>query len=318
MGLRTKIRMWVCDLFCVKQSEHELDAELRFDLALRIEANVCAGMTRQEAERAARREFGNVDLAKEECRDASPARWFGDLWQDVRFALRMLRKNPGFTAIAILTLALGIGANTAIFSVVNAVLIRPLPFAQPDRLVRIFETNDKLHLSQFASSVPNYVSWKEQAQSFEQMGIIGFVSLNLTGTGDPEQFNATSISPSLMPLLGLQPVFGRSFHEDEEKLGSPPVAMLSEGLWKRRFGDDRALIGKTITLNGVDCTVVGIAPPAFAISRVISSLLYGIHAHDLATFAGVAGVLFVVAAAACYISALRATRIDPIVALRYE
>ncbi len=265
MGLSTKFRMWVRDLFHVKQSERELEAELRFDLAQRIEANVRAGMSRQKAEIEAQREFGSVALAKEECRDERPTRWFEDLWQDVRFGLRMLRKNRGFTAIAILTLALGIGANTAIFSVVNAVLIRPLPFAQPDRLVRIFETNDKLHLSQFSSSVPNYLSWKEQAQSFDQMGIIGFVSLNLTGTGDAEQFNATSISPSLMPLLGLQPVIGRAFRDDEEKPGSAPVVMLSEGLWKRRFGGDPALIGKTITLSGTAYTVVGITPPALAV-----------------------------------------------------
>jgi putative ABC transport system permease protein len=265
MSLNTKFRMWVRDLFRASQSEHELEAELRFDLAQRIEANVRSGMSRQTAEIEAQREFGSVALAKEECRDERPTRWFEDLWQDVRFGLRMLRKNRGFTAIAILTLALGIGANTAIFSVVNAVLIRPLPFSRPDRLVRIFETNDKLHLSQFSSSVPNYLSWKEQAQSFDQMGIIGFVSLNLTGTGDPEQFNATSISPSLMPLLGLQPVIGRAFREDEEKVGSAPVVMLSEGLWKRRFGGDPALIGKTITLSGTAYTVVGITPAALAV-----------------------------------------------------
>ena len=265
MSLGAKFRGWTRDLLHAKQSEQELDAEMHFDLEQRIEANVRAGMTRQKAEFDARREFGSIALAKEECRDERPARWFEDLWLDVRFGLRMLRKNRGFTVIAILTLALGIGANTAIFSVVNAVLIRPLPFAQPDRLVRIFETNNKLHLSQFSSSVPNYLSWKEQAQCFDQMGIIGFVSLNLTGAGDPEQFNATSISPSLMPLLGLQPVIGRGFRDDEEKPGSAPVVMLSEGLWKRRFGGDATLIGRTVTLNGTAYTVVGITPPALAL-----------------------------------------------------
>jgi putative ABC transport system permease protein len=245
-----------------RDDESELDAELRFDLERRIEANVASGMTREEAEMTAKREFGSVELAKEECRDERKTRWLEDLWQDKRYGLRMLRKNPGFTAIAILTLALGIGANTAIFSVVNAVLIRPLPFAEPGRLVRIFETNNKLHLPQFSSSVPNYLSWKEQQQSFEQMGIIGFVSMNLTGSGDPEQFNATSISPSLMPMLGIQPVMGRGFREEEEKPGSPHVVMISEGLWKRRFGGDTTLIGKNIALNGADYTVVGITPEA--------------------------------------------------------
>src|SRR4029077_8194134 len=147
--------------------------------------------------------------------------FFEQLWQDTRYTLRVLRKNPGFTAIAILTLALGIGANSAIFSVVNAVLIRTLPFTEPDRLVRIFETNDKLHLSQFSSSVLNYLSWREQdPRSFDQMGIIGFVSLNLTGTGEPEQFNATSITPSLLPILGIRTIDGRNFRDDEDKPGS--------------------------------------------------------------------------------------------------
>jgi predicted permease len=254
------IPQWLRELFHGKQTERELDDELRYDLDRRIEANLGAGMARKEAEMAAKRDFGSVDLAKEECRDERGTRWIENLWQDVRFGLRMLRKNPGFTSVAILTLALGIGANTAIFSVVNAVLIRPLPFAEPDRLVRIFEKNDKLKLSQFSSSVPNYLSWKEQQQSFEQMGIIGFISLNMTGTGDPEQFNATMISPSLMPMLGIQPVVGRAFREEEEKPGSPQVVMLSEGLWKRRFGGDRALIGKTLTMNGADYTVIGITP----------------------------------------------------------
>ncbi len=180
--------------------------------------------------------------------------------QDIRFGCRMLRKNPGFATVAILTLALGIGANTAIFSVVNAVLIRPLPFAQPERLVRIFEKNDKLNLQQFGNSVLNYLSWKEQQQSFDKMGLIGFATLSLTGNGEPEQFNATMISPSLMPMLGIQPLVGRGFREDEENPGSPAVVLISEGLWKRRFGADPSLVGKNIVLNGADYTVVGIAP----------------------------------------------------------
>lgn len=182
------------------------------------------------------------------------------LLKDVQYAARTLRKSPVFAVAAVLTLALGIGGNTAIFSVVNAVMVRSLPFSEPDRLVRIFEKNDKEHLPQFASSVLNYLSWKEQSQSFESIGAIGYLSLNLTGRGDPEQLDGGTITPSIFPLLGIHPVMGRSFQEGDDLPGAPPVAMLSEGLFKRRFGGDPSLIGKAISLNGVSTTVVGIAP----------------------------------------------------------
>src|SRR5690348_4103356 len=187
------------------------------------------------------------------------------LLQDVRYALRLLLKSPGFTAIAILTLALGIGANTAIFSVVNAVLLRPLPFADPERLVVVNEKNDKLHLKNFGSSALNYLSWKEQAQSFESLGAIGGGNFNLTGRGDPENFAGATISPSVLPLLGIQPVAGRGFREGEDRPGAAAVAIISESLWKRRFGGERSLLGDHLTLNGAVYTVVGIAPAALAV-----------------------------------------------------
>src|SRR5579871_1126368 len=156
------------------------------------------------------------------------------LLNDLIFAIRTLRKAPVFTAAAVLTLALGVGANSAIFTVVNAELLRPLPFADPDRLVRIYEKNDRLNLPQFAASVLNYLSWKEQTQTLAQVGAIGFASFNLTERGDPEQFNGATISPSMFPLLGLQPVRGRAFRDGEDRPGGAPVVMIGEGLWKRR------------------------------------------------------------------------------------
>jgi len=182
------------------------------------------------------------------------------LLHDLRYATRTLRKAPVFSLAAILTLAMGIGANTAIFTIVNAVMLRPLPFSQPDRLVRIFETNDKENLPQFASSVLNYLSWKEQSQSFESIAAMGFVNLNLTGRGDPEQFPGVTLTPSIFPMLGIHPVIGRELRDGDDKPGAPPVVMLSEGIFKRRFGSDHSLIGNTIMLNGVATTVIGIAP----------------------------------------------------------
>jgi putative ABC transport system permease protein len=183
------------------------------------------------------------------------------LLADLRYAVRMLRRAPVFTAAAVLTMALTIGANTVIFSVVNAVLIRPLPFASPGRLVQVAEKNDSLNISQFAASVLNYLSWKEQNHCFERLGAIGAGTYTLTGRGDPEQINGATISPSLLPLLGIQPVLGRGFREGDDRPGASGVAMISEAVWRRRFAGERSAVGAHITVNGLDYTVVGIAPP---------------------------------------------------------
>jgi putative ABC transport system permease protein len=180
---------------------------------------------------------------------------------DLRYGVRTLRKSPVFTIATVLTMTLTIGANTAIFSVVNAVLIRPLPFAAPDRLMQVAEKNDKLGISNFAVSVLNYLSWKEQSRSFQALGAIGSGIYTLTGRGDPEQINGATISPSLLPILGIQPAMGRGFREGDDLPGAAPVALISEALWRRRFAGERSAVGARMTLNGVDYTVVGIAPP---------------------------------------------------------
>ena len=184
------------------------------------------------------------------------------LFADIRHALRMMRRTPLFTAAVILTVMLAIGANTTIFSVVNAVLLRPLPFKQPNRLVQVAEKNDKLNLPTFSSSIPNFVSWREQSQSFQELGAIGFNNYTLTGTGEPEQLSGNRISPALTRVLGISALIGRTFTDDEEKPGAPAVVMIGEGLWKRRFGADRALVGRTVILDGAPTTVVGVAPAA--------------------------------------------------------
>ena len=187
------------------------------------------------------------------------------LIQDIRYAGRKMLRTPMFTVAIVLTVALAIAANTSIFSFVNAELLRPLPFRDPDRVLQISEKNDKLNLPSFGSSVLNFLSWREQQHSFQEIAAAGFNTYTLTGTGDPEQLAGNPISPALMRVLGLSPVVGRSFSEDEETPGSTPVAMISEGLWKRRFGGDRALIGRTVNLNGQATTIVGIAPAALGL-----------------------------------------------------
>ena len=179
---------------------------------------------------------------------------------DFKYALRMMRRSSLFTLTVALTMALAIGANITMFSVVNAVILRPLPFRGADRIVQVAEKNDKLHLPSFGSSVLNFLSWREQARSFQDLGAMGFGTYTLTGSGDPEQLTGTPISPALVRVLGVTPVAGRAFTDSEEKPGGAPVAMIGEGLWKRRFGSDPGLVGRTITLNGTATTVVGIAP----------------------------------------------------------
>jgi putative ABC transport system permease protein len=184
---------------------------------------------------------------------------------DIRYALRLIRKTPVFTASVVLTVALGIGSTTAIFSVVNAVLLQPLPFADPQQLFQVAEKNDQLHLPVFAASVLNFVSWREQIERFDAIGAVGFGSYAMSGAGEPEQFSGFRISPSVMPILGLRPVRGRSFEDDDERPSAAPVAMIGQGLWRRRFGADPAVVGRTVTLNGVPTTIVGIAPPRLAV-----------------------------------------------------
>jgi putative ABC transport system permease protein len=182
------------------------------------------------------------------------------LLADLRYAVRTLRKSPVFTSAAVLTMTLTIGANTAIFSVVNAVLIRPLPFASPERLMQVAEKNDKLNIQNFSASVLNYLSWKEQNRSFQDLGAVGSGTYTITGRGNPEQINGAMITPSLLPILGIQPVRGRGFREGDDRPGAAPVALISQALWRRRFAADASAIGAHMTLNGIDHTVVGIAP----------------------------------------------------------
>jgi putative ABC transport system permease protein len=171
-----------------------------------------------------------------------------------------MRTAPLFTIVAVLTIALAIGANITIFSVVDAVMLRPLPFGEPGRIVQIAEKNDKLHLPSFGSSVLNFLSWREQSLSFQEIGAVGFANYTLTGSGDPEQVSGNLLSPALTRVLGIKPIAGRTFLDAEEKPGSAPVAMIGEGLWRRRFAADAGLIGRSVTLNGAATTVVGIVP----------------------------------------------------------
>ncbi len=182
------------------------------------------------------------------------------LWKDLKFGIRMMMRSPGFTIVALVTIALGIGANTAIFSVVNAVLLRPLPFHDSDKLVVLWEKQEQI--DQESASLPDFVDWRERNQSFEQMAVARRDNVNLTGGGEPERLLARQVTANFLSTLGVTPQIGRSFTADEEQTKTP-VVIVSDSLWKRGFGSDPGLVGKPITLYDTSFTVVGILPPAF-------------------------------------------------------
>ena len=243
------------------EMDSELEEELRYHLEREIELNLRGGMTPEEARRAALRAFGGVEQARELCREARGVRMFQDLWQDLRYGARKLRKSPGFTLVAVMTLALGIGANTAVFSVVNAVLLRPLPYKDPERLVRLSEYSEKI--PEISVSYPNFLDWREQQTSFELMAAMQPGSYNLSGEGEPERLAGGHVSPEFFKVLGVEPALGRSFTEEENRPGVGRVAVISHSLWQRRFGSDPGILGRALTLNGEPYTVVGVTRRGF-------------------------------------------------------
>jgi putative ABC transport system permease protein len=240
-----------------RRRELELDDEIAGHLAMAVRERVARGESAHEAEAAARRELGNEALVKE----AARAQWgwgsFERFRQDARYGLRLLRRSPGFAAVAILTLALGIGASTAILSVVDAILVRPLAYADPARLVVILQGGDG------PVAPANFLDWKAQSGSFENMGAAEYWSPNLTGGDSPEKVWAIRMTADVLPLLGVRPALGRFFLPSETAAGANRVVVLGHALWKSRFGADPAILGKEIPLDGEPYSVVGVMPPSF-------------------------------------------------------
>jgi putative ABC transport system permease protein len=249
---------WIKRLFSRRRLYRDLSEEIREHLEQKVEELVAGGMSREEAEYLARREFGNVTLMERDSREVWRWSWMEDFLTDVRYGLRGLRKNPGFTAVAILTLALGIGANTAIFSVVNAVLLRPLPFQNAGRLVRAFGTFPISNESDV--SPPDFLDYRAQNHVFDHLeGLIdGNTIFNLAGSDKPTQVKGTVVTAGFFDLLGIQPLLGRTFVAADEGVSRPQVVVLSHQLWRERFGGDASAIGKSVVLDGSRMTVVGV------------------------------------------------------------
>jgi predicted permease len=245
-----------------KQKDADLERELRSDLELEEEEQRESGLSQEQARYAAQRAFGNTTLIREQTRETWAGASFERLVQDVRYALRQLGRNPGFTSICILTLALGIGATAAIFSVVDSLLLRPLQYPNAPRIVRIWMTFAPRGMMEIPLSEPEFLEYR-QSQSFAHVAAFSVGTLALTGSGDPLHVAASWGTPDFFSLMGTAPFLGRVFTTDEQQQRHAQVAVLSHRLWQNRFASDRGIIGKSILLNGQSCTVVGVMPQTF-------------------------------------------------------
>ncbi len=250
-------------MFHRKRKQDDFNAEVEAHIALETARLKEQGMSEEDARAAARRAFGNVTRAQERFYESGRWLWWDHLRQDVRFGLRMLRKNPGFTAVAVLTLALGIGANTAIFSVIDAALLRPLPYEQPELLVNI----STFHLNGNPEVIaPDFRAWQEHSQVLSALGAFGFGfnaysrGANLTGIGGPVRVHVLPVTVGFFRMLGVRPTLGRDFGDDEGQPGHNQVALVSAPVWRQDLGGDRAILGKTIHLDGAPYTIIGVMP----------------------------------------------------------
>ena len=246
------------------QVEQELSDELSAYVELLTEKYMKGGMSKEEARRAALVETGGVEQVKEEVRAGRTGFGLETFMQDLRYGLRSLLKKPGFTATAVIALALGIGANTAIFSVINGVLLRSLAYANPDSIVMVWERSVARSDHRNVVSPANFLDWQKQSTSFAHMAAIAEQRVNLTGgTGEPEEIKVQVVTQPFFAALGVQPLVGRSFIPEEDRVGNDLVIVLSDELWRNRFGADPAIVGKQVTISGRQRTVIGVMPPGF-------------------------------------------------------
>ena len=258
-----RLRAWLLrfgGLFRKEQQDAELAAELESHLEMQVEDNLHAGMTPEEARRRALIKLGGIEQTKESYRDQRGLPWLETVLQDLRFGLRMLRKNPGFTAVAVLTLALGIGANTAIFTLVNTTLLRPLPIRAANRLVVIWVNNMEHGWERIGPAGQDYLDWKEQNRSFEDLFLFEHGTGTVTGEGEPEQVAGLRVTTNFGDFFGIKPVLGRTFRLDEAG-AKHNFIILANRYWRQRFGSDASIVGRGMMLNSEPYTIIGVLPP---------------------------------------------------------
>jgi predicted permease len=253
----------VRSIFRRREVERELDEELRFHLEARIQQEIDGGRTPDQARCAALRAMGGIEQRKEECRDMRHMNIVDNLVRDIHFAVRTLTRNPGFTLATLGALVVGIGANTAVFSVLNGVLLRPLPYADPDRLVMIFDSFQQQGMERGPASIADFLDWKAHSRSFRRLDAIANQRYTLTGDGEAEQIPGLSVTASFFETLGVQPLLGRAFADGDDQPGRAQTVLIGERLWRRRYGSKSTIVGKEISMNGRQFTVIGVMPDDF-------------------------------------------------------
>jgi predicted permease len=253
---------WLGRLMSRRKMEIDLEKELRFHFESQVADKIRSGISESKARRLTRLEFGGIEQIKEDCRERRGTLWLESTVQDMRYGLRQLRKSPGFTLAAITTLALGIGATTAMFSVVDSLLLRPLPYANAPCIVRIWMTFAPRGMMEIPASEPEYLEYR-QSRSLAHVAGFSVGTLTLTGSGNPLHLGASWVTTDFFSIMGTAPLLGREFTNEEEQQGHSPVVVLSHRLWESRFASSPEIIGRSILLNGQSCTVVGVMPAAF-------------------------------------------------------
>src|SRR5947208_3499662 len=248
MNWRRKLQVRLRALFQKRKLDAEMDEEIRSHLQMQTQENIEAGMNPEEARYASLRQFGWAESIKATCLEQRGVSWIENFAQYVRFGARMLRKNPGFTAVAVLTLALGIGANTTIFSVVNAALLRSLPFPHTSRIVYISSRSTLFDFPNMGVSLPDIDDLRTGAKSFEAVAAYRTARKELAGDGQPERIESAEISPDMLPILGIRPLYGRGFTSSDMQPGTRAV-MIGYSLWRDRFGSDPNAVGKTLMVD---------------------------------------------------------------------
>jgi predicted permease len=274
-----------------RRREREMEEEMRFHLEMQIEQNLASGMVTEEAHYAARRQFGNQTWLKEASREMWSVRFIETLIQDLRYAGRMLRKNPGFTVVATLTLALGIGATVALFSIIDCVLLKPLPYPHPEELVDVRFTAQGASMRPRRLSASTYFIFREQSSAFQDIGLYdsGFAgdSVNVTGFGEPEHVHSLLVTDGLLPILGVTPLLGRSFTRADDSPGGPETVILTYGYWSRKFDGAPSVIGRTIEVDGKLRTIIGVLPEGFRfLDRTDLAMLLPLKLNRENTFLG--------------------------------